>query len=235
MLFSTLQRVVRVVVTAAFVFAIAACESKPSSQTGNHYLDVLSKREPKILETHPQIAMRDGGRLLINLQGGGAIKFENSPTCLESECVRYTLYRYDHREEIVVVWREVYESYSVVMVDRKNGATLSVPGAPGLSPNRKYWAAAEYNIEDESGDAVIVRRDTDGFKIEASGLGRGFSQYGCSYAGWIDTVSVRLMCLQDDLEVYDEVVVTRSSDGHWLPAKTGRSVEEKDLDLPPED
>jgi hypothetical protein len=231
---NTLQHAVRLGIIVALAFSIAACETKPSGETGNYYLDVLSKREPKILKAHPQIAKRDGGRLLINLQGGGTIKFDDSLTCLDSECFRYTLYRYDPSEEIVVVWLEAYESYGVVMVDRRNGATLGIPGAPGLSPNRKYWAAAEYNVEDGSGDAVIVRRDTDGLKIEASGLGSGFSQYGCSYAGWIDAVSVRLMCLQDNLEIFDEVVVTRSSDGRWLPARTGRSVAENDLKLPPE-
>ncbi len=184
-------------------------------------MQALDEAEALLLRQHPELARREGERLILNTSPGRSLRLSSKTACTGPEdCELYHFGGLSADGGFLVVRLHQWEGGSVHWISRRDGRRYEVYADPALSPDGRHIVAAVPN-EAYGVNGVFV------WEIGHGTLVKRFSETPRTYAlydflAWLDAQTVRLKrtahapdhCGKDGL-AEAEVRLRRLADGRW--------------------
>jgi hypothetical protein len=204
-----------------------ACPSAPDSQGVD--ASFYQPRECQLLNEHPEIARRAGGRLQIVTKSGASVIFDdNQSGCFSGQgtCEGFRLYELHLEKDIVVIIKGGYEQVWGVLVDRQLGSKILVDDDPYKSPDGSYWAVVKEPGLGSWANIQVVERIDGKLTLVADHLERQAGlEHECTFQEWRSKDSFAVVCPKSGSTgewSLPEILVRRLAPGKWVPAATGR-------------
>jgi hypothetical protein len=189
----------------------------PSS--GNFWEGTARPEECRLLREFPDLARREGNRLIISLVSGEPRIFMDRGECWVEDCVSYILGLIKRDSDVVIVWKPPLEGTGAVLLDRRSGEVLEVDDFPEASADRRYWAVVDGGAAFGSGIIQVLRHEEGRFQT----VGEMYREF-CLFKNWEEPPSFLVLCYDRPAEATKEYRVVPDDKSGFALTETGRAL-----------
>lgn len=194
------MRILPIILAATLLGSAALAEQQEPSAEVHCVLDETKSEdsieiERKCLERLTGLAARDGDVLRLTLEDGSFKTFADDRLACEQhqidKCIRYRLATYYPIQKLLVVERNAYEKFDVIVVSRRTGAITKMDVHPHLSPGgTRLVAAAGIEAWDFEKHIAIYYVQKDALKLEWSYTAKEYEMW--AFVSWDGDERIKL-------------------------------------------
>ena len=218
--------IVRILSTIAAACSVAgpagaqtdACDAQsgPPSPDFEFYAAEQWPKEAARYKSDGQLAMREGARLRLKLDGGNTLELDDCPHGITAHAYLYE--RYDEIGRFFVVRRPAFKDFSYTLVMSATGKSITVYSTPTWAPDRSRFLTVACTWLPPRGTLTIHRRAGATIDTEAEiPLPTCLDETETCSARWDNASWIAVTCTPTDGSSRrgSEFVVMRGSDKVW--------------------
>ena len=207
----------------------AAC---PSPSDAEHWSENIAAQECRMLLRFPDVARREGNRLIVSLASGRSIAFEdvgdrNSTEYLD-DGEYYYLDTIDTRSHVMRVWKVHVESAGVLLLDYRSGEAFLTGDYPEASPDGQYYALGDASSGPiETFDIEVIRHREGHFQL----VGHATREL-CGFERWATAPTFMMICYDRPSDKVKQYRVAPDHRGGLVQTETGRALSAEEQQVP---